>query len=135
MRFLSRLLLKRLKHIVYRQCSSNAVKEKQNSLIKTRNIGIIAHIDAGKTTTTERMLFYSGRTSSLGEVHEGSTVTDYMEQERERGITITSAAISFGWKNHRINLLDTPGHVDFTIEVERCLSVLGSFKLNLISQS
>ncbi|KAB7495614.1 Ribosome-releasing factor 2, mitochondrial [Armadillidium nasatum] len=90
----------------------------------TRNIGIIAHIDAGKTTTTERMLYYSGRTSTVGEVHDGNTVTDYMDQERERGITITSAAISFPWKQHVFNLIDTPGHIDFTIEVERSLRVI-----------
>lgn len=89
-----------------------------------RNVGIIAHIDAGKTTTTERMLFYSGLTDEMGEVHDGDTITDYMEQERERGITITSAAVTFPWKKHRINLIDTPGHVDFTVEVERSLSVL-----------
>ncbi|XP_035230319.1 ribosome-releasing factor 2, mitochondrial-like [Stegodyphus dumicola] len=91
---------------------------------KIRNIGIIAHIDAGKTTTTERMLYYSGFTQYMGEVHEGDTVMDYMVQERERGITITSASITFKWNKHRINLIDTPGHVDFTFEVERSLSVL-----------
>ncbi|KFM72544.1 Ribosome-releasing factor 2, mitochondrial, partial [Stegodyphus mimosarum] len=91
---------------------------------KIRNIGIIAHIDAGKTTTTERMLYYSGFTQHMGEVHEGDTVMDYMVQERERGITITSASITFKWNKHRINLIDTPGHVDFTFEVERSLSVL-----------
>nr|XP_045609336.1 ribosome-releasing factor 2, mitochondrial-like [Procambarus clarkii] len=93
-------------------------------LDKIRNIGIMAHIDAGKTTTTERMLFYSGVTKTVGEVHDGDTVMDYMEQERERGITITSAAITFSWHGHRINLVDTPGHVDFTMEVERSLRVL-----------
>ncbi|XP_069118517.1 ribosome-releasing factor 2, mitochondrial-like isoform X2 [Argopecten irradians] len=91
---------------------------------RIRNIGIIAHIDAGKTTTTERMLFYSGFSEHLGSVDDGDTVTDYMDQERERGITITSAAVTFDWNKHRINLLDTPGHIDFTVEVERCLRVL-----------
>lgn len=90
------------------------------------NQGIIAHIDAGKTTTTERMLFYSGMINTMGEVDKGDTVTDYMEQERERGITITSASVRFDWRKHLINLIDTPGHVDFTFEVERCLSVLDS---------
>ncbi|KAF9193406.1 Ribosome-releasing factor 2, mitochondrial [Haplosporangium sp. Z 11] len=89
-----------------------------------RNIGIIAHIDAGKTTTTERMLHYAGFTRRIGDVDSGDTIMDYMKQERERGITITSAAITFGWKDHRINLIDTPGHVDFTIEVERSIRVL-----------
>ncbi|MGK7906754.1 MAG: elongation factor G [Synechococcus sp.] len=89
-----------------------------------RNIGIAAHIDAGKTTTTERILFYSGIVHKIGEVHDGNAVTDWMAQERERGITITAAAISTNWKNHRINIIDTPGHVDFTIEVERSMRVL-----------
>ncbi len=91
---------------------------------KTRNIGIAAHIDAGKTTTTERILFYSGIVHKIGEVHEGTTVTDWMDQERERGITITAAAITTNWKNYQINIIDTPGHVDFTIEVERSMRVL-----------
>jgi elongation factor G len=97
---------------------------RQFPLDKTRNIGIMAHIDAGKTTTTERILFYTGRTHKMGEVHEGAAVMDWMEQEQERGITITSAATTAAWREHRINILDTPGHVDFTVEVERSLRVL-----------
>ena len=93
-------------------------------LEKVRNIGIAAHIDAGKTTTTERILFYSGIIHKIGEVHEGTAVTDWMAQERERGITITAAAISTSWKDHQINIIDTPGHVEFTIEVERSMRVL-----------
>ncbi len=96
----------------------------QTDLQRTRNIGIIAHIDAGKTTTTERILYYTGRTYKIGEVHEGTAVMDWMEQERERGITITAAATTASWNGHRINILDTPGHVDFTVEVERSLRVL-----------
>jgi elongation factor G len=94
------------------------------TLENTRNIGIMAHIDAGKTTTTERILYYTGRTYKIGEVHEGAAVMDWMEQEQERGITITSAATTCEWEGHRINILDTPGHVDFTVEVERSLRVL-----------
>jgi elongation factor G len=94
------------------------------ALEKTRNIGIMAHIDAGKTTTTERILYYTGRTYKMGEVHEGAAVMDWMAQEQERGITITSAATTAEWKGHRINIIDTPGHVDFTVEVERSLRVL-----------
>ncbi len=93
-------------------------------LSDVRNIGIMAHIDAGKTTTTERILFYTGRSYKLGEVHEGTAVMDWMEHEQERGITITSAATTCYWKNKKINIIDTPGHVDFTIEVERSLRVL-----------
>ena len=97
---------------------------RQVSLEKTRNIGIMAHIDAGKTTTTERILYYTGVSHKIGEVHEGTATMDWMEQEQERGITITSAATTCDWNNHRINIIDTPGHVDFTIEVERSLRVL-----------
>ncbi|HOB20362.1 MAG TPA: elongation factor G, partial [Candidatus Atribacteria bacterium] len=97
---------------------------RQFTLEKTRNIGIMAHIDAGKTTTTERILFYTGRVHRLGETHEGTATMDWMVQEQERGITITSAATTAQWKGHRINIIDTPGHVDFTVEVERSLRVL-----------
>jgi elongation factor G len=97
---------------------------REYSLDKTRNIGIMAHIDAGKTTTTERVLFYTGKKHKIGEVHEGEATMDWMEQEKERGITITSAATTCFWNNHRINIIDTPGHVDFTVEVERSLRVL-----------
>src|SRR5689334_11748293 len=97
---------------------------RQSALEKTRNIGIMAHIDAGKTTTTERILYYTGITHRMGEVHEGTATMDYMVQEQERGITITSAATTCFWRDIRINIIDTPGHVDFTAEVERSLRVL-----------
>jgi len=97
---------------------------RMEELDRVRNIGIMAHIDAGKTTTTERILYYTGRTHKMGEVHEGAATMDWMVQEQERGITITSAATTCFWRDHRINILDTPGHVDFTVEVERSLRVL-----------
>ena len=100
------------------------MSERTIDLKQLRNIGIMAHIDAGKTTLTERVLYYTGKTYKIGEVHDGAAVMDWMEQEQERGITITSAATTCEWEDHTINIIDTPGHVDFTVEVERSLRVL-----------
>ena len=108
----------------YGKCGRRLTTRASVPVSSVRNIGVIAHIDAGKTTTTERMLFYSGRITSMGEVHDGNTVTDYLPEERERGITIQSACTSFMWRDHQVNLVDTPGHVDFTVEVQRSLRVL-----------
>src|SRR5436309_158875 len=101
------------------------MQERPVAIDKVRNIGIMAHIDAGKTTTTERILFYAGRIHKMGEVHEGAATMDWMVQEKERGITITSAATTANWRDHAVNIIDTPGHVDFTVEVERSLGGRG----------
>ncbi len=114
----------KMKVTTSRRIEKASREEERFPLERVRNIGIISHIDAGKTTTTERILFYTGKTYKMGEVHEGSTVMDWMVQEQERGITITSAATTCFWKDHKINIIDTPGHVDFTVEVERSLRVL-----------
>ena len=108
---------------------------RQISLEKTRNIGIMAHIDAGKTTTTERILFHTGKIHKLGETHDGESQMDWMAQEQERGITITSAATTAFWKGYRLNIIDTPGHVDFTIEVQRSLRVLDGAVLLIDAQA
>src|SRR5437016_225183 len=104
--------------------AGKATSSREYPLVRVRNIGIIAHIDAGKTTVTERILFYTKKIYKIGEVHDGAATMDWMPQEQERGITITAAATTCFWANHRINIIDTPGHVDFTVEVERSLRVL-----------
>ena len=113
--------LSQTKHL---HISDGNFMSRSHQLDKYRNIGIMAHIDAGKTTTTERILYYTGKSHKIGEVHDGAATMDWMEQEQERGITITSAATTCFWRDHRVNIIDTPGHVDFTIEVERSLKVL-----------
>ena len=119
-----KILIKWLKLIKLLLTLGGNQMTREVSLDKYRNIGIMAHIDAGKTTTTERILYYTGKSHKIGEVHDGAATMDWMEQEQERGITITSAATTCFWNDHRINIIDTPGHVDFTIEVERSLKVL-----------
>ena len=138
------VLNRKMETTVERDTSSLNSPNREYTLERTRNIGIAAHIDAGKTTTTERILFYTGLCHKIGEVHDGNTVTDWMEQERERGITITSAATTCFWTqaedgttklwsdvSHRVNIIDTPGHVDFTAEVERSMRVLDGSAINV----
>ena len=119
-----KILIKWQSQIKHSHTSDGKIMPRTHQLEKYRNIGIMAHIDAGKTTTTERILYYTGKSHKIGEVHDGAATMDWMEQEQERGITITSAATTCFWREHRINIIDTPGHVDFTIEVERSLKVL-----------